>query len=1014
MTKLAVLHLSDLHIHSADDSILGFAERVASASFSLLRESDACVVAVTGDIAFSGSKDQYIAARDVFFQPLLKMVASETGKPVYFSAVPGNHDCVLIPKNAVREIIIDAVINDPAQAENSELIDSCAAVQENFFDFNDSLSAPPVTMASKLFWQQEFDVGGKKVVISGLNAAWMSRLPETQGQLVYPIKSFDALLSQSVSLHLALIHHPLNWYAQSAYQSLRHRLRLSCTAVLSGHEHLGNTGKIEESLTGSSMFFESAALQAHEPGANSGFSLYVFDLDSKEVVTNQFLIQGGEVEKFGEPVSIKWDADDLVHGSLALNPEFAARITDVGGKFTHSAKENLCLDDVFVWPDLRDWERREIGKQRTLSASTLPNSLSEGEQIIVYGDDKSGKSVLLYKIYQELISKGLAPVYVNAGDINVRSLTEAQRQLDSAISSQYVKPAAVQALSKQKRVLLIDDVDRLKSGASSIAQLLEYGSKHFSGVCVTASSSFEVTNLVSKDAAAALVPFVSFDLLRFGLKLRHQLIKKWCSISGAETKQELDKKVDDVETIVNAVIGRQLVPEYPIYLLILLQSSEQHRHGEIQNSGLSYYYQFLITKSLGEVGVKPSELDEHFNYLSLLAWSFQQGQCKEMELTELHAVNIEYCSRFFTVDLLHRLGLLERARILCRRGDFYSFAYPYVYYFFVGRYLARNLDRPDIKLWVEDSCRKLYLRERAHAIMFLTHHAENSWVIGKICDVLRQCFSDKKPIELNGDTAFLNELVERSAQLTIDPPDVDKNQHDVRDISDQIEDQERSANEEEVYDDLSFTAKWNLLHKTAEILGLILKNYYGSLERTQKQEMIKEVFDAPLRAMRLWLEEVASDMDGFVREISVEPAAGRAVTVSDEVAERQLKKKIFNLMGMVATGVVASAGGFVSTEKLKEDIGRVVSDSPTNAYRLIEIASRLLRPGSIPMQQIKKLAEDLDKNPYAFGVLQSLGFMHMYMYHTDERQRQALSQALNISISAKKTLTSRRGERLLK
>lgn len=1012
MTKLAVIHLSDMHVHGVEDPILGFSERVASACFSLLREADACVVAVTGDIAFSGKKYQYEAARDRFFKPLLDSIGSETGKPVYFSAVPGNHDCVLIPVDTVREIIINAVVENPEKAEDYDVVKHCASVQDDFFEFCESLNAPLATVSSRLFWQQNYEISGKKVLISGLNAAWMSRLSEKPGHLIYPIKSFDGLLSQSVSLHLALIHHPFNWYSQSVYQSIRQRLRLSCTAVLSGHEHLGNIGKIEETLTGSSMFFEATALQPHEKDVDPGFSAYLFDLEEKEVLVTQFAIKNNAVESIGERISMRWDAEELVHGSLALNPEFLARISDAGGNFTHAAKENLSLDDVFVWPDLRDSEKREIGKQKTLSASTLPKTLSEGGRIIVYGDDKSGKSALLYKIYQDLISKGLVPVYINAGEINVRGAAEALRQLDSAIGLQYIRPAAVQSLSKQKRVLLIDDVDRLKSGASNIAHLLECGARHFLGICVTASSSFEVTNLVSKEAVNVLAPFVSFDLLRFGLKLRHQLIKKWCGISGAETKQELDRKVDDVETIVNTVVGRQLVPEYPIYLLILLQSSEQHRHGEIQNSGLSYYYQFLITKSLGEVGVRPRELDEHFNYLSLLAWSFQQQQSKELELTELHVVNHDYCSRFFTVDLLSRLNLLERARVLSKRGDCYSFAYPYIYYFFVGRYLARNIDRQDIRAWVEESCKKLYLRERAHAIMFLTHHAENGWVIGKICDVLRQCFSDKKPIELNGDTDFLNDLVERSVHLTIESPDVDKNQSEVREISDQIEERERSVAEADVYDDLSFTAKWNLLHKTAEILGLILKNYYGSLERTQKQEMIKEVFDAPLRAMTLWLEEVAFDINGFVREISVDASIGKMV--ADEVAERQLKKRIFNIMGMVATGVVASAGSFVSTEKLREDIGSVVSVCPTNSYRLIEVASRLLRPGSIPMQQIKILAADLEKNPYAFGVLQSLGFMHMYMYHTDEKQKQALSQVLNISISAKRTLTSRRGERLLK
>lgn len=228
--------------------------------------------------------------------------------------------------------------------------------------------------------------------------------------------------------------------------------------------------------------------------------------------------------------------------------------------------------------------------------------------------------------------------------------------------------------------------------------------------------------------------------MKFGFKLRHQLIKRWCSLSSISTKPELDQKIDEIENIVNSVIGKQLVPEYPIYLLILLQSSEQNRHGEIQNSGLSFYYQYLITKSLGEVGVKPKELDEHFNYLSMLAWEYRLKGIAEMERTELELFNRTFSMRFVSVDLSERLSLLTRARLISKHGESFSFSYPYVYYFFLGKYLSKTIDMPETRRWIEESCNKLYLRDRAHAIMFLTHHTENKWGIGLICQVLRECF----------------------------------------------------------------------------------------------------------------------------------------------------------------------------------------------------------------------------------------------------------------------------------
>lgn len=1012
MSKLAIIHISDIHIKSNTDSCLKHAQDIATASYKLARDADACLLLITGDLAYSGAKKEYQVINTKLIQPIVESVEQETKRPLYISITPGNHDCLLKPINDVREDVIKSIIEEPSKAENEQRIEVCVSAQKYFFEFLNQVITPKAITPSKLFWQQEFEVGGKCVVVSSLNVAWMSRLPEAQGQLVYPINLFNEFLSKSACIHLALIHHPFNWYEQSAYQELRTRLRRSCTAVFSGHEHVGNSGKIEEKLSGSSLFFESAALQPHEKNAEAGFSTHLFDLENRQVTTQAFVFSSMSVKTKGDVTLSSWSDDNLIHSALDITPDFTSHLNDSGGNFTHAAKEKLYLEDLFVWPDLRIWKLTDIAKSQIRSSKILLSNLENCDQIIIYGDDKSGKTTLLLWYFRELVSQGFAPVYLSVSDIKVKSPEDAENRIEKAVSEQYKNPENLKTLSKDRRILLIDDVDRIKSGIDSLIHLLSYSDRHFSGICLTAANGFEITNLVSGSVAGVLSTFTSFELMRFGLKLRHQLIKKWCSLSSNTNKIELDRRIDDVESIVNSVIGKRLVPEYPIYLLILLQSSEQHRHGEIQNSGLSHYYQYLITKNLGEVGVKPSELDEHFNYLSLLAWHFREENCKELEVHELAKPNKKFSERFVTVDLNQRLDLLTKARILTKRDNSYSFSYPYVYYFFTGLYLAKNIEEPIIKAWIEDSCQKLYLHDRAHAVLFLTHHVENKWVIQLICQVLQDCFSEKKPIELNTeDTAFLNKLAGQPTQLKLAHPNVESNQSSSREYRDNVIDQE-PEDEQNEYDLLSFASKWNLLLKTAEILGLILKNYYGSLERPQKQEMIRQVFDGPLRALRIWIDEISENIDIFLDEISRRESQSKKIPAHE--IDKIVKRAIFNLMVWVTTNVIASSGSFVASDKLREDIFTVVIDNPTNAYRLIEAASRLLKPGPIPIDKLKKFAHELDSNPYAFGVLQTLGIFHMYMFHTEEPQRQALSEALKISFEKTKSIEIKKSGRLLK
>lgn len=771
-----------------------------------------------------------------------------------------------------------------------------------------------------------------------------------------------------------------------------------------------NAGKVEDELSGVSLYFEANALQPHEDSVQAGFSIYQFDKAVHQVAIRRFDIVSGVINERIETTILDFarSAEKNV-AELDLLSDWQKDLNNPGGYFTHSEKRDIVLDDIFVYPDLKDWENEESGKFAIFSSEQLVNQLKIGSKHVVLGEEKSGKTTLLYYYAKQLVAAGYAPVYVKAGEMNnIRKADDVELRINRFIDRQYRNPKAIALLPREKRILLVDDIDRFKSGTGAIPAFMEYVNCHFSSVVLTANKSFEVATLASIAASEALKDIPKYEIQRFGRKLRHRLIKQWCSLGQLTSLADLDRRVDYAENIMNSVIGRNLVPQLPIYLLILLQSCDQHQQHEIQNSGFSHYYQFLITKSLGQVGVRPQELDEHYNYLSHLAWFMQNKGVRELELHDLRLCNDEFSKTYTSVDLLPRLELLVSARILSKRGDCYSFAYPYVFYFFLGKYLAQKVHTdPSIKAWVSDACSKLYLRENANAVLFLTHHDSNHWVIEKIANVMKSCFHDKKPMEFNGDTVAINELVTTASQLVLSSTNIAKNQESIREMSDKLGDDEPediAPNDEDGA--LSYLAKFTLLLKTAEILGQILKNYYGSLEKPFKAELLREVFDGPLRALRLSLEEIASDMDGFVSYID-------GVVLKDEKnldkEERgRLSRKVaFNFLGWLGTGIVSASAYYVATDKLREDIAALVRSNQTVAYRLIDMGTRLVRPGHIPVEEIDKLAKELKDNHYAFGILQALGMNHLYQYHTDADEKQKLCNSLKISMADAKAIEAR-------
>lgn len=63
MTAL-VLHLSDIHIKTSTDPILKRGKDIAASTFSSLPSASHVFIVVSGDIAYSGVKDEYNLAAD--------------------------------------------------------------------------------------------------------------------------------------------------------------------------------------------------------------------------------------------------------------------------------------------------------------------------------------------------------------------------------------------------------------------------------------------------------------------------------------------------------------------------------------------------------------------------------------------------------------------------------------------------------------------------------------------------------------------------------------------------------------------------------------------------------------------------------------------------------------------------------------------------------------------------------------------------------------------------------------
>ncbi|MFP6849090.1 MAG: metallophosphoesterase [Pseudomonas sp.] len=1003
--KLGILHLSDIHIKNKEDKVLGKAAQIAAACYNTAKESDLTLITITGDIAYSGSKEQYELA-ETLLKEIQSYILDESGKSPEIIVTPGNHDCILIPETLPRKLAIRNIVANPEEASDPEAIEICTAVQENFFLFRKNITRAKPIFEDKLWCEYEIDISGNPIRISAINAAWMSRIPETQGELVFPIDNYIEIIEAPSNLRISLIHHPLNWYCQASYHPLKKTLRTHSNVILSGHEHSFGSEEVIDSENGSILIFEAPALQPHDE-QNSECSCLLFNIHENTVVERRFSVSGATPQLLKEEIVHQLKiSEQSLKGKYRLLPAFVETLSDPGGNFTHPERNKILAEDVFLYPELKDNTGEEESK--TIYADKIIQASTEGDKTLLLGEDEAGKTFLLKRIFLDLHNQGLIPLYIKATDLTSVSDRELDKKIAALAENQYCQAEEINYAPKKNKIAIVDDIDRISGGARSQLKLIQHLEKNFSSIYVTANSRYQISELVDVDAAESLADFLTYTIRPFGLSMRHKLIKKWCLLGDVSTKTALDARVHDVERLITTIIGKNLIPAKPIYLLILLQSSEQKQQGELQNSSFSHYYEYLIVKSLKEAGFRADRLNEMFNYLANLAWEFKERNSKELSTNEFKEFNSKFSSEYTSVDFEPRIEILTKSKILLQNGGGYKFNYSYIYYLFIGKYLADNLHKDSIKEKITEYCLDLHKRENANSIMFLTHHRNDPWVVEQITDNLKTCFSDKTPLELNGDVKAINEFVETASQLLIEEIDVDRNQEQQRELADTISENESDEQAEQttsgtVNDALSLTSKLHKLTKTSEILGLITRNYYGSIERSRKNEYLKQIFDGTLRSLKAIFSGIEEQPEAFISELERAIEEARPGLTADQRVEHA-KKFAFQITGLICTGFIAKSAQFVSSEKIREDIFTLVNENPTNSYRLIGAATYLTQPGNLPFTEIDNLAKALKDNPFAFTILQSLVFYHLHMFHTSESDKQRLASLVKISLSQSRAI----------
>ncbi|MEK7391774.1 MAG: metallophosphoesterase [Fibrobacterota bacterium] len=244
MEKIVLVHLSDIHftrtsgvtVHDLDRNVRH--ELVLDATKVAAEIGPVTGILVTGDIAFSGTKDEYDQAT-AWLREFCKAIGCHA-ENVW--VVPGNHDVDRQRTKQKLTRMLHQGIRKESSDVDTELREilsdsqSAAALLEPLTEYNTFAGRFGCSIsADKHYWERDLNLScGTVIRLRGLTSALVSNEDDRRTGIV--LGTAQASVERALGvIHLTLCHHPPDWLRD--HDAIEDHLKSKVHIQLFGHKH---------------------------------------------------------------------------------------------------------------------------------------------------------------------------------------------------------------------------------------------------------------------------------------------------------------------------------------------------------------------------------------------------------------------------------------------------------------------------------------------------------------------------------------------------------------------------------------------------------------------------------------------------------------------------------------------------------------------------------------------------------------------------------------------------------
>lgn len=996
--KISLLHLTDIHMKEDKNWLDNKISLIVNALRIELQNISKCFIIVSGDIANIGSIEEYNRA-EVFFAKLktsLERFCTTTEFQYIFT--PGNHDCNINYDTQSRRNSLKRV-DYASLGDDQSVINLGLELQKDFWTFYSKFSSLP---ENKLFYTLTSQVGEKKIRFNCYNTAWMSEKEEKVGNLFYPVDYIkkDQKKSENFDLNVGIFHHPLNWFSPNTEKNnkkeLKKYLEDNNSILFFGHEHEEDHTKNTDIKNDRETLYFAGKLLQNNKNNDSGFQIVEID-----ILENQGTIKSYNYKK--EAYLQDTEKSFTIYGSELLNREFATnysfakKLNMLLLPLKFEGRERTTLADIYIYPDLEpiDKESKKIDNNYFDSESILLEK--DFNTLIIEGETQSGKSSLTHMIYQRYIDLNRYPILLEGRDLMRDDL---KKVLERAYNKQYSDNnfAVYYQYFKSGKILLIDNLQDIDYNSNSIIEIIKSLQRLFPQIIITTSSIYNHLSRIESE----FENIKCYALKSLGYKKRNSLIEKYHKLSESpltiDDQNILDKTKHSFNQV-QVVLGNKLMPSYPVYILSILQSLNNPTPYNLEQTSYGYCYQALIYVALTKkASIKNEDIDSYFNFLSEFAFHLHQTQKNFFNNTDLAKFYKDYEAKYLAKPLEEIKKNLLSANIFLVDDDdsCYKFCYDYIFYFLVSKKIAELITSEQGKNLIRDLCNNLHIEKNASILILTAHHTKDDFLIDETTFASMTPYDNLQPISLTKDDKFYNLIKEIVKEVSSDiahSSDPKKERNKMLEANDENERKENNRSQNRPIDD----EKYKSMHqafRAIEIVGQIIKNRKGSLDKEKLTSIITEIYNTGFRTV--------THLGNILEETKQDYVQSLRKKIDEGDSKKDIEKIINNFFQLITfqfcLNMFSKLVHAVGNKDLKNLFDDVAKNLNTPAAKLVTFSIKSYYD-KISSRELEELAKEFSNNQVALSILRARTSSYLYNNYVDYKKKQRFASILDIKIS---------------